>query len=74
MKVEIDDVDDPRLSDYVGLTDFLDYSRAQQTCGQTGGGYEGKGKLFFLPNHEYEIELTTRTTVAHPSATQALHQ
>jgi len=54
---------------YVGLTDFLDYSRGQQTCGDTGGGYEGKGKLFFLPNHEYEIELTTRVTVAHPSAT-----
>ncbi len=29
--------------------------------------YEGKGKLFFLPNHEYEIEVTTRLAAGHPS-------
>ena len=57
---------------YTALRDFLDFQREQRLCDdQSDGfhtGYEGKGKLAFLPNHEYEIELTTRITVAHPSA------
>ena len=57
---------------YSALRDFLDFQREQRLCDDTSGdfhtGYEGKGKLAFLPNHEYEIELTTRITVAHPSA------
>lgn len=56
---------------YVGLRDYLNYLVSQQNCGAHGDdftqGYEGRGKLFFLPNHEYEIALTTRVTVAHPS-------
>lgn len=57
---------------YVGLRDFLDFS-AEQSCDDARAdfqsGYEGTGKLFLLPNHEYEIALTTRVTVSHPSAT-----
>lgn len=56
---------------YVGLRDYLTWVRDTKFCGGSGngGGYEGKGKLFFLPNHEYEIALTTRVTVSHPSTT-----
>lgn len=53
---------------YSSLTDQLNFLREEQTCGDSLPGYEGKGKLFFLPNHEYEVALTTRVTVAHPSA------
>ena len=63
--VEIDEVA------YVGLRDYLDVLVAAEACdgGTPGGpgGFEGKGKLALLPNHEYEIALTTRVTVAHPS-------
>jgi len=52
---------------YSGLTDQLDFLRREQTCDDARAAFEGKGKLFFLPNHEYEIGLTTRVTVAHPS-------
>lgn len=64
--VEVDEVT------YVGLRDYLDLLRAQAACGDGGGhgGYEGRGKLGLLPNHEYELRLTTRVTVAHPSAAE----
>jgi hypothetical protein len=56
---------------YLGLQDALDLLAASETCdgGVPGGpeGFEGRGKLAFLPNHEYEVKLTTRVTVAHPS-------
>ncbi len=56
---------------YIGLRDYLDVLVAAEVCdgGSPGGsgGWEGKGKLALLPNHEYEIALTTRVTVAHPS-------
>jgi hypothetical protein len=58
---------------YVGLEDYLDFARNKQSCDDHSdgftNGYEGKGKLFFLPNHEYEVKLTTRVTVAHPTMT-----
>ena len=60
---------------YIGLRDYLDILVAAEACdgGSPGGpgGFEGKGKLALLPNHEYEIALTTRVTVAHPSAPAA---
>ncbi len=56
---------------YVALRDYLDDLRFHLAClGADGGGpngYSGHGKLFFLPNHEYEVAVTTRLTVAHPS-------
>jgi hypothetical protein len=52
---------------YISLTDQLDFLRREQACDDAHSAYEGKGKLFFLPNHDYEIGLTTRVTVAHPS-------
>ena len=56
---------------YLALQDVLDLLVAGEVCdgGVPGGaaGFEGRGKLAFLPNHEYEVKLTTRVTVAHPS-------
>lgn len=56
---------------YVGLADYLEFARTRQRCddhsGGSGNGYSGKGKLSFLPNHEYEVKITTRVTVAHPT-------
>ena len=56
---------------YLGLRDVLDLLVAGEVCdgGVPGGatGFEGRGKLAFLPNHEYEVRLTTRVTVTHPS-------
>lgn len=57
---------------YITLRDFLDAGRQRKACqagaGGSRSGYEGRGKLFFLPNHEYEITIRTRVTIAHPSA------
>jgi hypothetical protein len=56
---------------YVALPDYLNDLRFHLAClgadGSGPNGYSGHGKLFFLPNHEYEIAVTTRLTVAHPS-------
>jgi hypothetical protein len=56
---------------YLGLRDVLDLLVAEEVCdgGVPGGatGFEGRGKFGFLPNHEYEVKLTTRVTVIHPS-------
>jgi len=56
---------------YVGLRSYLDAVLALGTCAGKGddfeNGYEGKGKLFFLPNHDYEIGVTTRVAIEHPS-------
>jgi len=59
--IEVDEVA------YVGLRDYLDILIAETACGggPMGGG---SGKLAFLPNYEYEVSLTTRVIVAHPSA------
>ena len=60
---------------YVGLRDYLDVLTAVAACdgGVPGGsgGFDGSGKLAFLPNHEYEVKLTTRVSVAHPSTPAA---
>lgn len=64
-QVEID------LAKYVTLTDYragvLQWLRCQ--AGRRGGmdAFTGNGKLSFLPNHEYEIALTTRIRIEHPS-------
>jgi hypothetical protein len=56
---------------YVGLRDYLDYLVGLEACDPSSdefqNGYSGKGALSFLPNHEYEVALTTRITVTHPS-------
>ena len=56
---------------YIGLRHYLDTIIHLYACLNTGddftNAYEGRGKIFFLPNHDYEIALTTRVTVAHPS-------
>jgi hypothetical protein len=55
---------------YVGLRDYLDSQLRREACTRDDDfsqAYEGRGKLFFLPNHEYEIAVTTRVSIAHPS-------
>lgn len=56
---------------YVGLRDYLDYLVGLEACDpssdQFQNGYSGRGALSFLPNHEYEVAVTTRITVTHPS-------
>ncbi len=61
--VEVDEVA------YVRLRDYLDLLGSSKACegGGGGGGYEGRGKLGLLPNHEYELRFTTRVTITHPS-------
>ena len=60
---------------YIALDDYLDLATGV-TCDDSSAefhtAYEGKGKLFFLPNHEYEIALTTRVSIAHPSTAVTL--
>jgi len=66
--IEVDEVA------YVGLGDYLDVLTGVEACegGVPGGaGFDGSGKLAFLPNHDYELQLTTRVTVAHPSTPEA---
>jgi hypothetical protein len=56
---------------YIGLRDYLDYLVGPEACDPTSdafqNAYSGRGALSFLPNHEYEVAVSTRVTVAHPS-------
>ena len=56
---------------YIGLDDYLNITAAAAACDPSDPAYQdawaGRGKLFFLPNHDYEVELTTRVRVSHPS-------
>lgn len=57
---------------YVRLADYVDQWSVDERC-KSGSdrfetAYEGKGKLFFLPNHEYEIAVTTRVATRHKTA------
>jgi hypothetical protein len=60
---------------YVSLREYLDEGRRQAGCDGGAGGFgdawSGRGKLFFLPNHEYEVAVTTRVSAAHPSTAPA---
>ena len=55
---------------YISVSDFLDHQREIGNCGGSGGNhnpYEGNGKVSFLPNTEYEVKITTRVSIKHPS-------
>ncbi|MGE0398275.1 MAG: hypothetical protein AB7T06_16345 [Kofleriaceae bacterium] len=53
---------------YVSFAELQQGLRRQAACaGADHGALSGQGKIGFLPNHEYEIELRTRTTLTHPS-------
>lgn len=56
---------------YVTLRDYRQGILQWVRCvGGKGGGmdaFTGQGKLSFLPNHEYEIAITTRISIDHPS-------
>ncbi|MFF7976901.1 hypothetical protein [Streptomyces sp. NPDC007905] len=56
---------------YVALDDYLSAQLAAQACApgpMAQALYEGRGKLSFLPNHEYELAFKTRVTITHPTA------
>lgn len=56
---------------YVRLVDYVAEWFEDEHCNPDSDdfktAYEGKGKLFFLPNHEYELEVTTRISTKHVS-------
>jgi hypothetical protein len=55
---------------YVSLREVLDLLIQSDACAHDHGSaspFGGQGKVFFLPNHDYEIAVTSRVTVAHPS-------
>jgi len=55
---------------YVAYSELEAGARQQVACKFTDhGALSGQGKIGFLPNHEYEIELRTRLTMGHPSTT-----
>jgi hypothetical protein len=55
---------------YVALADLLHAQRAFLPCADPAYRpfMQGQGKLSFLPNHEYELALTTRVRLTHPVA------
>lgn len=63
---------------YIGLADYLDTLVAAAACeagsGEQGDVWAGRGKLFFLPNHDYEVELTTRVSIAHPATDETAEE
>ena len=56
---------------YISLDEYLVHLTEQAACGAGTSSftdaYSGRGKVAWLPNHEYEIEVTTRVTGRHPS-------
>ncbi|MED7924381.1 hypothetical protein SMD20_09070 [Nonomuraea sp. LP-02] len=54
---------------YLPVADWRDREEKRLACARPGRitGYEGRGKLAFLPNFEYEIAVTTRVSVTHPT-------
>lgn len=67
--IEIDEVT------YVDLADYEEFQRQRKNCDPNRKDFQiqftGKGKLFFLPNHEYEIEIATRLDANHVSTEKA---
>ena len=57
---------------YYDLADYLVYVAGGQRCGNAGQvgppGSDGSGKLAWLPNHDYEMTVTTEVRVSHKSA------
>lgn len=58
---------------YLTVEEYLDHLRKEGDCSDINSAgfdpYQGNGKIGFLPNHEYEISVTTRVAIAHPSDT-----
>ncbi len=56
---------------YVTYQEWLQDQRDQTFCDSTAddfqSSYAGRGKLFLLPNHEYEVRVRSRLEAAHPS-------
>ena len=56
---------------FVSLEEYISYLTEEAACGSGttsfNEAYSGKGKVAWLPNHEYEIEVTTRVAARHPS-------
>lgn len=56
---------------YIALDEYLVHLIDEAACGSgtstTRDAYSGRGKVAWLPNHDYEIEITTRVSASHPS-------
>lgn len=56
---------------YISLDEYIAHLTEDAACGagtsSFADAYSGRGKVAWLPNHEYEIEVTTRVTGRHPS-------
>lgn len=56
---------------YISLSEYLSALLVAGNClnehDEDFDPYLGTGKLSFLPNHDYEIAITTRITIDHPS-------
>ena len=56
---------------YITLDEYVAHLTREAGCGSGtpafNAAYSGRGKVAWLPNHEYEIEVTTRITGRHPS-------
>jgi hypothetical protein len=57
---------------YISLRDVVNGLLQQDACSGLGGSaspFGGNGKVFLLPNSEYEVAITCRLTISHPSTT-----
>jgi hypothetical protein len=56
---------------YLGVDDYRRELVQEAACEERerrgDASAAGAGKVFFLPNHEYELGITTRVTISHPS-------
>jgi hypothetical protein len=58
-----------RRIQYRTVRETRDFFADQGRC-QAAGGVAGGGKLAWLPNHDYELAIKVRTTVAHEGSAQ----
>lgn len=56
---------------YLAWEEYIRVVRDAALCDPSSDGFhdawEARGKLFFLPNHQYEVETTVRLSAGHPS-------
>ena len=56
---------------YISLDEYVAHLIREAGCASGtpafNAAYSGRGKVAWLPNHEYEVEVTTRITGRHPS-------
>ncbi|WP_159441669.1 hypothetical protein [Roseivivax lentus] len=60
---------------YIAVRDWID-DATEDACNEGSDAfrrqYEGKGKFFWLPNHDYEVAVKTQVSVDHPQVDEEL--